>query len=288
MAADAPLTTDALRFTLYNRFLKGEAKVPQMPENALRIRSLLDDPRTSVEQLSRVITSDPPLAAYLMQFADSPLLTSAKPCHNLRDVLARLGTQKLNNLVLGFSARNLFISKELPLQRVFRARWKTALERAAFSACLAARSALCSVDDALLAGLLQDIGSLPLLAELERWPNYSRAEDDLQALCDQLSGPIGAVVLTAWKQPSGMIDVARHRTDWQRTAAAASLADLVQVASLLRQDALPAEELAASPALLRLFPNLPAPLRFDQELRTQLLDEAAFWLKLLGVKSRGA
>lgn len=283
----APPAADNLRFALYSRFLKGEAKIPQMPENALRIRRLLDDPRTSLEQLSRVINSDPPLAAYLMQFADSPLLKSARACASLRDVLARLGTQKLNNLVLGFSVRNLFISKELPLQRVFRARWKTALERAAYCACLAAKSGTASVDDALLAGLLQDIGSLPLLAELERWPLYSREEADLQALCDQLSGPVGCVVLTSWKQPAAVVDVARHRTDWTRTTEEkASLADLIQVASLLLQGSAAPLPLSESPALLRLFPDQPDPVEFARHLNEQLAGEAAFWFKLLGAKPR--
>ena len=93
----------ALHYSLLSAFLKGTAKIPQMPENAIRIRSLLKNPNTSLEHLSRVINSDPPLAAYLMQFADSPLLKSARPCRTLRDVLARLGTDKLNNLVLSFS-----------------------------------------------------------------------------------------------------------------------------------------------------------------------------------------
>ncbi|MES2819832.1 MAG: HDOD domain-containing protein [Pseudomonadota bacterium] len=287
MPLQPPPPADDLRFALYSRFLKGEAKIPQMPENALRVRRLLEDPRTTLEQLSRVINGDPPLAAYLMQFADSPLLKSARACTNLRDVLARLGTQKLNNLVLGFSLRNLFISKELPLQQVFRARWKIALERAAFCACLAPKTGIASVDDALLAGLLQDIGSLPLLAELERWPQYSRESANLQALCEQLSGAIGSVVLTAWKQPVEVIDVARYRNDWRRlTDAKASLADLVQVASLLLHETSSPLPLAESPALQRLFPGEADTAEFATDLRAQLVSEAAFWFKLLGVKVR--
>ena len=47
------LSPEAIRFALLTRFLKGQAKVPQMPEAAMRIRQLLDDPRTSLEQLAR-------------------------------------------------------------------------------------------------------------------------------------------------------------------------------------------------------------------------------------------
>ncbi len=159
----------ALHYSLLSAFLKGTAKTPQMPENALRIRSLLRDPNTSLEHLSRVINSDPPLAAYLMQFADSPLLKSARPCRTLRDVLARLGTDKLNNLVLSFAVRNLFISKELAIQKIFRARWNASLVRAAWSVCISSSVANLSPDECgLLGGLFQDIGSLPLLAETRK------------------------------------------------------------------------------------------------------------------------
>lgn len=38
------LSPEAIRFALLTRFLKGQAKVPKMPEAAMRIRQLLDDP----------------------------------------------------------------------------------------------------------------------------------------------------------------------------------------------------------------------------------------------------
>ncbi len=178
-------SANAVRFALLTRFLKGEAKVPQMPEAALRIRRLLEDPRTSLEQLARVINSDPPLAAYLMQFADSPLLRGGRQGMSMRDLLARLGTRQLNDLVLGFTVRHLFASRETILQQAFALRWRRARERAAYCAALAQRCSL-ALDDAMLAGLLQDIGSLPLLDELQHWPDFPREMAALDELCDQL------------------------------------------------------------------------------------------------------
>ncbi len=278
-----PLAAEALRFALYNRFLKGEAKIPQMPEAQLRIRRLLSDPRSSLEQLARVINADPPLAAYLMQFADSPLLRGSRPCASLRDVLARLGTRRLGNLVFSFGVRNLYIGKEPALQRLFRARWKAALERAAFSAILAQHSQMADVDDAMLGGLLQDVGSLPLLAELERWPHYPREPEALQQLCEWLSGDIGVVIMTVWKLPTVMIECARQRTHWARQHdGAADLADLVQVAHHLRDPQLAAESLQRLPAFDRLSAVCPMLRQPADALRALLAEEAALWQRLLG------
>ncbi|MBD9414607.1 HDOD domain-containing protein [Pseudomonas sp. PDM16] len=268
------LSVNAVRFALLTRFLKGQAKVPQMPEAALRIRRLLEDPRTSLEQLARVINSDPPLAAYLMQFAESPLLRGGRPCVSMRDLLARLGTRQLNDLVLGFSLRHLFSSPESALQKAFTLRWRRARERAAYCAALAQRSGL-MLDEAMLAGLLQDIGSLPLLAEIEHWPDFPREVATLDELCEELSGDIGALVLTRWQLPTAIIDCARQRGKWQREhSGSADLADLVLVASALQAAESDLPEIL--PAQLQLGLDMPL-----TALRDELRQELQLWLRLL-------
>jgi len=275
-------TQQSLHYSLLSAFLKGTVKIPQLPENALRIRSLLKDPHASLEQLSRVINSDPPLAAYLMQFADSPLLKSARPCRSLTDVLARLGTDKLNNLVLAFSVRNMFISKELSLQKCFRARWRASSMRAAWSACLAPLVSGISADDALLGGLFQDIGSLPLLAELENWPQISRDSDTLNDVCQQLSAPIGTILLTAWKQPSDFVNCARHRNSHTEMPvhAATQLYELVQIGEAL-QNPNKHQTLTQLPLAQQIFATLDA-----HEIQQQLKEQVNLWFLLLGVKTR--
>lgn len=268
------LSAEAVRFALLTRFLKGQAKVPQMPEAAMRIRRLLEDPRTSLEQLARVINSDPPLAAYLMQFAESPLLRGGRTCVSMRDLLGRLGTRQLGDLVLGFAVRNLFASDETALLQAFRLRWRKARERAAYCAALAQRSGQ-SLDEAMLAGLLQDIGSLPLLAELQHWPDFPRDAEALDDLCEHLSGDIGALVLTRWQLPTAVIECARQRNRWQRERdGAADLTDLVLVASALQ--AAPQDLSEPLPAQRRL--GLEQPLA---ALREELQGELQLWLRLL-------
>lgn len=267
-------SVNAVRFALLTRFLKGQATVPQMPEAALRIRRLLEDPRTSLEQLARVINSDPPLAAYLMQFAESPLLRGSRPCVAMRDLLNRLGTRQLNDLVLGFSLRHMFSSPEAALQKAFTLRWRHARERAAYCAALAQRCGLL-LDEAMLGGLLQDIGSLPLLAELEHWPDFPREEQALDALCDALSGDIGALVLTRWQVPTSIIECARQRGQRLREhPGPADLADLVLVASALQNATADLPDMI--PAQRRL--GVETPLA---DLRAELRQELQLWLRLL-------
>eukprot|EP01031_Cornospumella_fuschlensis_P000689 gene689-871_t len=111
---------DGLKFSLYSSFLKGNAKVPQMPETSLRLRKLLASEHASLEQVTRLLHSNPPLAAYLLQFAETPMLRNLRQGVNLQEVIARLGMQRLNNLVLSFAIQHLFTSQDPALQKVFR------------------------------------------------------------------------------------------------------------------------------------------------------------------------
>lgn len=274
---------EGLKFSLYSSFLKGNAKVPQMPETSLRLRKLLDSPHASLEQVTRLLHSNPPLAAYLLQFASSPMLRNVRQGVNLQEVVSRIGMQRVNNLVLTFAVEHLFTSQDPVLQKVFRARWNASLMCGAYCACLAQQLTRLPMEDAMLGGLLQDIGSLPLLDELERWPEVPREPQELQSLCEQLSADVGVIVLTAWRLPAMLIDCARYRSGWQRHHEGnADLVDVVQVARQLSGDC-DDEQLVQLPAWRRLLGDRADDLA-PQVLRDELGGEVAFWFKLLGGK----
>lgn len=275
---------EGMKFSLYSSFLKGNAKVPQMPETSLRLRKLLESEHASLEQVTRLLHSNPPLAAYLLQFASSPMLRNVRQGVNLQEIVSRIGMQRVNNLVLTFAVEHLFTSQDPALQKVFRARWNAALLCGAYCACLAQQYTRLQMEDAMLGGLLQDIGSLPLLDELERWPDVPREPIELQQLCEQLSADIGVIVLTAWRLPTMLIDCARYRASWDREhVGPTDLVDVLQVARLLSGGADNDVQLVQTPAWKRLLgarvDELP-----PQAIRDEVGSEVAFWFKLLGGK----
>ncbi|MNF73367.1 HDOD domain protein [compost metagenome] len=268
---------DAVKLALYERFLRDASALPPIPDASLRLRRLLAGEQPSAEQVSALLQQSPAVVECLMQFAALPLLGHIRPSTRLPDVLEQLDSKRLANLVLAFELRQLFDGEEASLQKVFNKRWSLSLRRAAFSAGLAQHLPHLKEEDALLAGLVQDVGSLPLLQELHRWPQVSRLECDVQRLCEQLSAELGVLLLSAWKLPAPLVDCARLRRDWCRQhKGPADLADVVQVASQLLEEPRDDDRLARLPAYQRM--ELPAP----QVLRADLAEVVALWLKLLG------
>jgi HD-like signal output (HDOD) protein len=126
----------------------------------------------------------------------------------------------------------------------------------------------------MLGGLLQDIGSLPLLSELEHWPDVPRDGDTLHELCERLSGDLGALILTRWQLPSAVIESTRLYGQWQRQHdGVADLADLVLLASALQANRSQDEPLPAQTKL-----GLEQPLA---ELKQELAGELQLWKRLL-------
>lgn len=268
---------DSVKLALYERFLKDSGTLPEMPDASLRLRQLLIKDKASAEAVSALLAQHAALRDMLMQFAALPLLGHIRPASQLPDVVKQLDSKRLANLVLGFELRQLFVGEEPSLCKVFTKRWNLSLQRAAYSAALAQHLPHLEGEDALLAGLLQDVGSLPLLTELHHWPQVSRLECDVQRLCEQLSAELGVLLLGAWKLPTTLIDCARLRRDWCRQhKGPVDLADVVQVASQLLEEPRDDGRLARLPAYQRM--ELPAP----RDLRAELAEVVALWLKLLG------
>jgi HD-like signal output (HDOD) protein len=267
---------DAVKRELSERFAKGAATLTPLPECARRLRHLQAGPGWA-EQAKQILQQDPWLADRLQHFARLPLRGHPEGETGLSEWVEQLGLRRLANLVLAFELCRAPESWEPSLQKVFNKRWAIALQRAAFSAGLTQHLAHLDSVDALLAGLVQDIGCHPLLEELQRWPQVSRLECDLQRLCDQLSGELGAMLLNAWQLDPAVVECARLRRDWCRQRKGpADLADVVQVAGQLLEEPRDDDRLARLPAYQRL--DLPAP----QELRAELAETVALWLKLLG------
>ena len=87
-------------------------------------------------------------------------------------------------------------------------------------------------DRAMLAGLLQDIGTLPLLNALESRQDLPD-EERLWETVESFSAKVGVHLLTFWEFDEDMIEVARSRKDWFRDESeTADLADIVMVARL--------------------------------------------------------
>jgi len=88
-------------------------------------------------------------------------------------------------------------------------------------------------DRAMLAGLLHDIGVLPVLVYADQYPHIESCLPKLHEIIQQLRAALGEKILRQWQLGEDLYIVPAAAEDWQRDhPGPADYGDLVQVAQL--------------------------------------------------------
>jgi hypothetical protein len=86
-------------------------------------------------------------------------------------------------------------------------------------------------EEALLAGLIHDIGAIAVLTSATRYPGLAANHERLERTIRCLAGDVGAMILREWHFPVVMVSAARDAEFWMREHdGRADLTDLVIVA----------------------------------------------------------
>src|SRR3569623_2983947 len=85
--------------------------LPSLPEVAMRVRKLVQDPNVTAVQVEKVINTDVVLSTRLLKVVNSPAYRASSPIDNLRMAVTRLGTDKIRNLVTSLVMEQLYQSQ---------------------------------------------------------------------------------------------------------------------------------------------------------------------------------
>lgn len=212
--------------------LRNRVRLPSMPDVALQIRASMQQPNYTATTVAKAIKADAGTSAYLVRVANSALYGGRAPVETLDGAVVRLGMDTTRSLVTAHALRSMFRTRNRTLGRIMQESWQGSARRAALAFIIADRCPGFDPDRAMLAGLLQDIGTLPLLSALESRKELPDAER-LWETIESFSATVGVHLLTFWEFEDDMIEVVRSRKDWFRDSSeAADLADIVMVARL--------------------------------------------------------
>lgn len=209
-------------------------QMPSFPDVALRIRTLLDDPNITVKDIAKVLNNDPAMTVKLLKTCNSPLYRTASEITSCADAIVRLGFDTTKQLVTIFAMKELFNSKNQYLQNKMRELWLRSREVASIAYVLAKITPRLNPEHAMLAGLIQDIGTIPVLNYIERYPHFMKLDYKVDAIVKRLKNKIGAAILTEWGFQQDLISVALNSENWgyESKHDRASYVDLTVVAQV--------------------------------------------------------
>ncbi|MDO3723067.1 HDOD domain-containing protein [Marinobacter sp. chi1] len=224
----------ALLMSFYSELRANQVTVPSLPDVAWKICRVVDDDNSSPEAVIQAISADPAIAAKLIRACNSPLYRGFSEVTSVRGAVLRLGMPTTRQLVTVFAMREVSTAQPPALKSAMEQLWRHSREVAALCWVLADQIAGLNPEEAMLAGLLHDIGSVPVLVHSERHANLCKEESLLAKVVRELRGDVGASVLESWSFPSAFVESARHAEDWQFECREESpqLVDVVIVAQM--------------------------------------------------------
>lgn len=218
--------------SLLNDLENDKLVLPTLPEVALKVRDTLEDEDSSLLDVAKVVTTDAALSARLIQIANSPLLRAAKQIETVEAAVTRMGGDMVRNLVTSIAMEQMFQATSDATDKRLRRVWEHSTTVAAISSALAAQFTKLKPDQALLAGLVHDIGALPILARAEDVPELLNNEALLDSIIQRAHTIVGEEILKKWNFPPELIAVAAEHEDLDRDSTSVDYVDVVTVANL--------------------------------------------------------
>ncbi|MDT8406658.1 MAG: HDOD domain-containing protein [Methylococcales bacterium] len=167
--------------------------LPSLPTVAVKLKQAMQSDDVDIATAVEIIQVDPAIAAKLIQVANSPLYAPINPITNCMEAVTRLGLNATRNLVLGLGLKQMFHSQQPMLMQKMNKLWQDSVYLSTLAFVLAEHSQQINPDDALLAGLVADIGIIPIIHYAEQHPNLD--DHALQQLTETLGGAVGMLVL---------------------------------------------------------------------------------------------
>ncbi|KPJ92074.1 MAG: hypothetical protein AMJ53_10130 [Gammaproteobacteria bacterium SG8_11] len=225
------LRDNPLFAAIYQDLIEDNLVIPTLPKIAVGVRKAIEND-VPVRKIELLIQADPALATLLIKTANSALYRTRNTATTIEQAIMRMGLRTVKHLVTSYSLKHLFKTEHNAIKSRMKDLWIHSTEVAAVSYVLARHLRQFDPEQALLMGLLHNIGTLPVLCYAERYPEIASEQDKLDATVNSLKAEVGAIILAKWQFSQDFITVAKESENWMRDSSAPDYADLVLVAKL--------------------------------------------------------
>ncbi|MBL1277659.1 MAG: HDOD domain-containing protein, partial [Ectothiorhodospiraceae bacterium] len=208
-------------------------KLPTLPQVAIKINDVIDNPDATAKKVSQIISTDAALSARMIQVANSPMMRGNTTVENVQTAVTRMGMGVVRNIITSFLVNQLFHTKHESLKKRLLLVWNHSARVAAISHVIANLFTSLKPDEAMLAGLVHDIGKLPLILKAESIPALANNANIMDALDEKLHPVLGKVIVQTWGFSPEMVTAVAEHQNLNRDSEQLDLADIVTVANLL-------------------------------------------------------
>lgn len=217
------------------RDLSGDVNFPTCMDAAILVRNTLRNPEADLEQVIQAIGVEPLIASKLLRLANS---VSHNPrgerISDLGAAITRLGFDIVRTTSLAVAMDQMLKSKNLSAyDQISQQTWENSVQVAAIARVLARHLGRIHPDEAMLAGLVHNIGVFYLMYRAAEYPEY---RDNEAAMLELLAGwheGVGESLLHILGLPDSITDAVRDQNQLRSIETPCSISDVLHFAKLL-------------------------------------------------------
>ena len=218
------------------RELSGEVIFPTYFDAVLRLRKILQDPDQSIANIAQAVSAEPLISAKLLHLANSVAFNPGGPeIRDLKSAIIRLGLNVVHTAALSIVMTQLMRAKGMAeFAETTHALWEHSIQTSAAAYILAKEYTRLNRDEAMLAGLIHDLGAFYMLYRATQYDELRHRPDSIKYLIVQWHESIGVSLLNALGLPEEIVEATIDH-DHLRSAPPIirTLSDVIYVANML-------------------------------------------------------
>ncbi len=237
-------------------------RLPSLPEVAARIGQALNDDVSDAEAIAEIIQVDPAIAVKVIKAANSAVYGRCTPVETCAAAVVRLGTGITHKLVVSFAMKELFNTDSTLLRQRMWDLWQHSTRIASICHVLAQHDDRFNPEQAMLTGLLHDVGVIAIINYLDTLPEPVGDAAVIDGVIAALRGEMSGAILRKWDFPMEFVVAAQESDEWMRESSQPPEPDYGDLVVLAQLHSLAGSEEASSvpaidetPAYSRLNPG---------------------------------
>jgi HD-like signal output (HDOD) protein len=151
-------TSTNTRETIVANAIREISHIATLPEVTLKIIQIVEDPKSTAQDLHKVVSHDPALCSRILKVVNSSFYGLPGQIGSINRAIVMLGLNAVKNIAIAASMSKLFRGGDLTPQFSAKNLWTHSVGVAAACKMLADTLKIGLSDEAFLAGLMHDVG----------------------------------------------------------------------------------------------------------------------------------
>ena len=216
--------------------LSGEVVFPTYFDAVLRLRKVLHDPAESIANIAHAVSIEPLISAKLLHLANSVAFNpEGRELVDLKSAILRLGLNAVRTAALSIVMTQLMRAKGMAeFSDMTHSLWEHSIKSAAAANIIARKMTRQNADEAMLAGLIHDLGAFYMLYRATQYEELRHRPESIKYLIVQWHESIGVSLLNALGLPDEIVEATIDHDHMRSTPTTLrNLADVIFVANML-------------------------------------------------------